>query len=300
VSASPRGGVARTELELVDSAPAIQRWKFLVAYDGSPFHGFALQPQVPTVAGAIGDALVRLLRLPSPPVITCAGRTDAGVHAIGQVISVDLPAALPEIRGEARSAESLVNALNRNLAPAIVLRHAEPVSQDFNARFSATWRRYRYLIWNAPSADPLLAPIAWHVDRALDERSMTQAAGSLIGRHDFRAFCRRPQGADASEPITREVRSASLRLVEDDHIADLGAGRLFRFEIQANAFCHQMVRSLVAQVVDVGLGRSTIADLVGLLRSSSRQGAAQPAPPHGLLFLAVGYGSDSGVAEQGL
>ena len=156
------------------------------------------------------------------------------------------------------------------------------------------------MIWNAPSADPLLAPIAWHVDRALDERSMTQAAGSLIGRHDFRAFCRRPQGADASEPITREVRSASLRLVEDDHIADLGAGRLFRFEIQANAFCHQMVRSLVAQVVDVGLGRSTIADLVGLLRSSSRQGAAQPAPPHGLLFLAVGYGSDSGVAEQGL
>ncbi|MCX6513094.1 MAG: hypothetical protein NT160_08620 [Actinobacteria bacterium] len=126
MSASPRGGVERTELELVDSTPATQRWKFLVAYDGSAFHGFALQPQVPTVAGAIGDALARLLRLASPPVITCAGRTDAGVHAIGQVISVDLPETLPELRGEPRSAESLVNALNRNLgmlpAPILFLR----------------------------------------------------------------------------------------------------------------------------------------------------------------------------------
>ena len=263
----------------------------VVAYDGAPFHGFALQSEVPTVAGALAEAIARSLQLPEPPQLTCAGRTDAGVHAIGQVVSLDLPDPLPPYRGVERSASSLVDSLNKQLAPSIVVREAAPAEPDFDARFSATWRRYRYLIWNAPQADPLLAPQAWHVAQPLDRMAMLAAVDCFVGPHDFRAFCRRPPGTSAADPLPRTVTSTALRVVQDAHVADLGEGTLYRFEIQANAFCHQMVRSIVAQVVDVGLGRSTPADAVALLRSGSRQGAAQPAPSHGLCFLAVGYGS---------
>lgn len=270
---------------------ATRRWRMVVAYDGAPFHGFALQREVPTVAGALVEAIQRSLQLAEPPQLTCAGRTDAGVHAIGQVISLDLPDPLPAYRGAERTAASLVDSLNRQLAPTVVVREAAPAEADFDARFSATWRRYRYLIWNAPKADPLLEPVAWHVPSQLDHLAMLAATDCFVGPHDFRAFCRRPPGSSAADPLERTVTSTSLRVVEDAHVADLGEGTLYRFEIQANAFCHQMVRSIVAQVVDVGLGRSTPADAVALLRSGSRQGAAQPAPSHGLCFLGVGYGS---------
>ena len=129
----------------------MQRWRLLIAYDGAAFRGFAAQPEVPTVAGALSQALGRTARMPEAPVITCAGRTDAGVHARGQVVHVDLPAIAYDGIGLAR-------ALNRQLAPEVVVRRAEAVGPDFDARRSATARSYRYLVWNAPAPDPLLAP----------------------------------------------------------------------------------------------------------------------------------------------
>ena len=122
-----------------------QRWRLLLAYDGAAFRGFAPQPEVPTVAGALRQALERTARLSEPPPITCAGRTDAGVHARGQVVHVDLPSSLPyDEAGLARS-------LNRQLAPRIVVRRADEVGDGFDARRSAVGRSYRYLVWNAPA-----------------------------------------------------------------------------------------------------------------------------------------------------
>ena len=270
------------------------RWRLLVAYDGGGFHGFADQAQVPTVAGALAAALCRVARLPGPPPLTCAGRTDAGVHARGQVVHVDLPAALPTVReGAARrpmEPADLVRSLNRQLAPAVVVRRAEPAPAGFDARRAATARHYRYLVWNAPVPDPLLVRWSWHVADPLDVRSMAAAADALVGEHDFRAFCRRPPGTTADQPIVRRVRRADWSADAGPELDQAGEGRLLRFEIEATSFCHQMVRSLVAQLVDVGRGRGSAATMMALLSAGDRAGTARPAPPGGLCLVSVAYG----------
>ncbi len=181
---------------------------------------------------------------------------------------------------------------------------ADQVGADFDARRSATARSYRYLIWNAPDPDPLLAPVAWHVPHALDLASMRTASDVLLGSHDFRSFCRRPPGSDASEPIIRRVTAARWSIDEgpealdaahgvvgDPGTAGEGAGpRLLRFEISASSFCHQMVRSLVGALVDVGRGRQNAAGLLARLREASRQAMPEPAPAQGLCLVSVDYG----------
>ena len=266
---------------------ATQRWKLLIAYDGAAFRGFAIQPEVPTVAGALRQALERTARLSEPPPITCAGRTDAGVHARGQVVHVDLPAIPYDGPGLAR-------ALNRQLAPAVVVRRAEEVGPDFDARRSATGRTYRYLVWNAPEPDPLLDPVAWHVRDPLDLRAMRTATDVLLGSHDFRSFCRRQPGTDPSEPIVRRVTMARWSVDEGPEAADAvagGEGRLLRFEIAAGSFCHQMVRSLVASLVEVGRGRQNAAGLMERLRAAKRESGPDPAPARGLCLVSVAYAS---------
>ena len=274
------------------------RWRLVLAYDGSGFRGFAAQPGTVTVAGTLAAALARAARLDDPPPIVCAGRTDAGVHARGQVVHVDLPDGLDL---------DLVHVLNRQLAPAIVVRSAEAVAPDFDARRAATGRHYRYLVWNAPVPDPLLAPVAWHVAHPLDLRALAAAADPLIGEHDFRAFCRRPPGTTADDPIVRVVNDVRWSVVGHE-AADLpaappaagagddrptatggGEGRLLRFDIGASSFCHQMVRSVVATLVDAGRGRGNAASVVALLSAGSRDGTARPAPAHGLCLVAVDY-----------
>ncbi len=282
------------------------RWRLRVAYDGSGFHGFAAQDGQQTVGGVLSEALGRVTRVPVS--LTCAGRTDSGVHALDQVVHFDLPAEV----AAALDPAAVVKSCNRQLAPSVVVREAEPVGADFDARHSATARRYRYLVVNAPVADPLLAGLAWHVADPLDLRSMAAAADALLGEHDFRAFCRRAPGAGAEDPILRRVtdtrwteltaaRAAGSRTRPGPGSADDGhhpapalvpaVGRLLAFEIEANAFCHQMARSLVGTLVDVGRGRKRGSDIVWILRSADRQQASQPAPPHGLTLVAVRYGA---------
>jgi tRNA pseudouridine38-40 synthase len=298
-------------------ATGTRRWRLVVAYDGSGFHGFADQPGVATVAGALAAALARAARLTGPPPLVCAGRTDAGVHARGQVVHVDLPDPLPTLRrgGGARTMEAadLARALNRQLAPAVVVRRAEPAAGGFDARRSAVSRAYRYLIWSAPVPDPLLAPFAWHVSDPLDLRRMEAASDTLVGEHDFRAFCRRAPGRPADEPIVRVVtrsqwsasgppiRWAGMGGPAGDGAAghpgarevdEAGPGRLLRFDIEAGSFCHQMVRSVVGEMVQVGRGRGTAASMMARLRAADRSGAADPAPPHGLCLVSVGYGEE--------
>jgi tRNA pseudouridine38-40 synthase len=279
---------------------ATQRWRLLLAYDGAAFRGFAVQPEVPTVAGALRLALQRTARLSEPPALTGAGRTDAGVHARGQVVHVDLPPLTYDGVGLAR-------ALNRQLAPDVVVRRAEEVGDDFDARRSATARTYRYLVWNAPAPDPLLARIAWHVRDPLDLVAMRTASDVLLGSHDFRSFCRRKPGTDGAEPVMRTVLRTRWRVDEGPEASDAGAGadvggdadadapdhpgaRLLRFEISARSFCHQMVRSLVASLVEVGRGKETAAGLMERLRAASRHTMPDPAPPGGLCLVSVTYG----------
>ena len=271
---------------------ATQRWRLLVAYDGSAFRGFAVQPEVPTVAGALRQALERTARLREAPLLTCAGRTDAGVHARGQVVHVDLPPIPYDGPGLAR-------AINRQLAPQVVVRRAEEVGPEFDARRSATGRTYRYLVWNAPEADPLLAPIAWHVSDPLDLVAMRTASDVLLGSHDFRSFCRRPPGTDASEPIVRRVTQARWSIDTGPEATDAdgvrpsdsaaSGARLLRFDITASSFCHQMVRSLVSSLVDVGRGKGNAAALLERLRAASRQSMPEPAPAEGLCLVSVDY-----------
>ena len=235
--------------------------------------------------------------------LTCAGRTDSGVHALDQVVHFDLPAALStEVDPVA-----LVRSCNRQLAPSVVVREAEVAPPGFDARRSATARRYRYLVVNAPVADPLLAGVSWQVADPLDLRSMAAAADALLGEHDFRAFCRRVPGhlpgrpdtpAGGRRPLDPAQRAGGVgRAAGAPGGPAVGAapglvpvvGNLLAFEIEANAFCHQMVRALVGTLVDVGRGRKRPSDMMWILRSADRQLASQPAPPQGLTLMAVRY-----------
>jgi tRNA pseudouridine38-40 synthase len=251
--------------------------RLVVAYDGTGFHGFAPNRDVPTVGGELAAALERVL---GPPVVlTAAGRTDTGVHAWGQVVSFDPPA------GALADPEALQRSVNGLCKPSIVVRSAETAPPDFDARFSAQWRCYRYTVLNRDVPDPFLAATTWHVAAPLDRAALHLASDPLIGEHDFASFCRRPKvDAEADAPtLVRRVTSVRWD--------DLGEG-LLRFEIVANAFCHQMVRSIVGTLVEVGAGKRSAGTILATLRARDRSRAGQLAPPHGLCLWAVGYPPD--------
>lgn len=244
------------------------RARLLVAYDGRAFHGFARQPGVPTVAGTLGDSLARVVRRTVE--LTCAGRTDAGVHAWGQVVSLDLPAGTDLFR--------LQRAVNRMLAPRVVLREVEWAPAGFDARRWALSRSYRYTLDCSAWPSPFTAGISWHVGRRLDLRGMQAAADALLGEHDFSSFCHAVKGVPG--PIVRRVLRA-----EWHELGDYG----LRFDIEAQSFCHQMVRSIVGTLVDVGDGRRRAGEVLGILRAANRAAAGGIAPPHGLCLWRVSY-----------
>jgi tRNA pseudouridine38-40 synthase len=256
---------------LFDPTGEIARLKLVVAYDGSGFRGFARQPDQRTIAGELETALTKIAR--APVEITGAGRTDAGVHAWGQVVSCDAPADLDLRR--------VRNSLNSMLNPHIAIRSVEYVASDFDARFSARWRSYRYTIVNRSLIDPFRATTAWWVEHPLDLHRLMLGADVFIGEHDFASFCRRgPEG------------STTTRRVYESQWVDEGDG-ILRYEIRASAFCWQMVRSIVGTLVDVGLGRTKPGELRGILAARDRSAAGQVAPPHGLSLWEVGYATMS-------
>ena len=250
------------------------RLRMVLAYDGSGFHGFAANDGVRTVAGELSGALGRYLG--HDVELTVAGRTDAGVHARGQVVTFDAGAAVADL-----DLEALVRSVNHQCGPVIAVREAEVVPPEFDARFSALSRRYRYLVLNRPHPDPFLAATSWHVERPLDRWAMDLACDPFIGEHDFAAYCRRPKHRDGSvASLVRRVKEATW--------ADDGDG-LLRFEIEASSFCHQMVRSIVGTMVAVGHGRLRAGDVAGIIRSGDRSKAGDLAPPEGLTLWSVGY-----------
>jgi tRNA pseudouridine38-40 synthase len=245
-----------------------RRLRLVVAYLGTSFRGFALQPGQVTVAGTLVAALQQTLR--HPVQLTCAGRTDAGVHAWGQVVSFDAP--------PGADLERLQRSLNKMLAPDITVREVAWAAPGFDARRWATARRYRYSLLCSPWPDPFSAATSWHVGQPLDLRAMQAASDVLLGQHDFGSFCHAVRGRPG--PLVRRVLEAEW--------SEPGEHRL-AFEIEASSFCHQMVRSVMGLLVEVGRGRRKAGEMMAVLAAVDRVAAGPIAPPHGLCLLEVRY-----------
>lgn len=245
------------------------RLRIDLAYDGSGFHGFARQRDVRTIQSVLEAALERLV---GPVETAVAGRTDAGVHALGQVVSVDVPAGT-RILGDLDRART---ALDRLCGPEITIWSLRQVDPDFHARFSATRRRYRYRLADADALAPLARHDTWHVGPPrLDVSAMAEGGAHLLGEHDFASFCRRAGDGRLVRRIDRlEVRRA-LDLVV--------------VEVNGPAFCHQMVRSIVGCLVAVGRGRRSPAQVAEALAARDRAAVGAIAPPHGLTLLGVDF-----------
>lgn len=265
----------------MDREPAAVLIKILLGYDGTDFSGWAAQPGRRTVQAVLSEVLQQVLRLPALPDLTVAGRTDAGVHARGQVAQFALPAQL-----WAAEQDKLERRLSAVLPPDLRVHRLEVAPDGFNARFSAIWRRYSYRICDDPAlADPLGRHFTvWHRSK-LDLRAMNAAAQGLRGEHDFAAFCRRREGATTIRALEK------LQWHRD--AAGIAVG-----EIVADAFCHNMVRALVGALIPVGEGRQPQQWPAQVLAAESRDPAVRVMPPHGLCLEEVGYPPDSELAAR--
>jgi tRNA pseudouridine38-40 synthase len=259
-----------------------------LAYDGTGFHGWASQPGLRTVQGDLEAALATVLRLPAVPV-TCAGRTDTGVHARGQVVHLDVAGPALEAaagRSGAPPVEALVRRLNGVLADDVRVRDGRVAPEGFDARFGAVWRRYCYRVADGPRAvDPLTRRhvLAW--SRRLDLAAMNEAAAALIGEHEFAAFCKRREGA------TTIRRLLELRWERNpDGVAELA--------VRADAFCHHMVRSLTGCLLAVGEGRQERGWPAAVLTVAVRDPRVAVVPAHGLTLEEVAYPPDAELAAQ--
>jgi tRNA pseudouridine38-40 synthase len=244
------------------------RYRATVAYDGTDYQGWQSQAgRGPSVQETLERGFSTVLR--EPVRVAGAGRTDAGVHACGQVIAFDVSAPID-------APDRVLRSINGVLPRDIAVRDLTAVHADFDPRRHAVQRAYRYRIWAAPVRSPFVERTAWHVPEPLDVAAMGEAAGALVGVHDFASF----QAAD-------NVPRPSVRQVEASTVAR--AGDLVLFRIVANAFVRHMVRNVVGQLVEVGRGRFPAGGMTELLAARDRTRAAPTAPPHGLFLEWVRY-----------
>lgn len=251
-----------------------------LAYDGTDFAGWAAQPGQRTVEGELSTALTTLLRAPAPVRLVVAGRTDAGVHARGQVAHADVDAAayaaLPGRSSRSPEAAAATR-LRGILPPDIVVRQISPAPAGFDARFSATHRRYCYRLCDDPAArDPLRLRDTVLVADPLDAAAMHHAAQGLLGLHDFAAFCKKREGATTTRTL---LEYSWTRTAEG----------VLEARVVADAFCHSMVRALVGVVMPVGLGRAGVSFPREVMIAGIRDPRVKVMPAHGLALEEVGY-----------
>lgn len=243
-----------------------QRWRIVLEYDGTDFEGWQIQPGRRTIQGELEAALARILGHPSPVLVS--GRTDAGVHAEGQVAAFD--AAVE------RSADAIRAGLNGELPPDLACVRAEPAVPDFDPRRWAWGKTYRYTWLDRPSRSPLRRRRAWHV-RPLDEEAMRPGAAHLLGVHDFSSF--RAAGCGAAHPV-REVAAISVHRVGDE----------VRLEVKGHGFLRHMVRIIAGTLTEVGLHKRDPSWVLDVLRANDRSWAGRTAPAQGLTLVEVRYG----------
>jgi tRNA pseudouridine38-40 synthase len=267
----------------------MSHWKLTLAYDGTPYHGWQIQPGLPTVQGTLAEALLHITGEQVLP--QGSGRTDTGVHAFGQVASVSLDSPIP--------AANLQRALNHILPTSIRVTSVESVPPEFHARHSARRKTYEYRIAPHPVCPPILAPFAWNCTWPLDLEAMQMAASLVVGTHDFTSFAATDpdlatrseddEAADAAFPhnsIRTAIRSIYASTWQRE--ADLVV-----YRVTGSGFLHHMVRNLVGTFVDVGRGRTPAHALPSILAARARPAAGPTAPPQGLFLLNVDYGSIS-------
>jgi len=245
-------------------------WKLIVAYDGTGFSGWQWQPARRTVQGELETAIRKVtgeqLR------VVASGRTDAGVHALGQAVSF--------ASGWRLTSDILARALNANLPDDVVVREASEVRAGFNAIDDAVSKRYRYVIHNGPQRDVFSRRYAWHLHYPLDVAAMDQAAQSLRGRHDFKSF-----------ETSGSARVSTVRTIEQIGVApaDAAFGSCIRLEIEADGFLYNMVRNIVGTLVLVGRGKKPVVWPSEVLAQRDRRTAGATAPPQGLYLLEVRF-----------
>ena len=237
-----------------------------VQYDGTDYAGFQIQPQAWTVQAELGTALSELLQ--HQVRIVGAGRTDAGVHAMGQVIAFQTDNPIPEA--------GLLKAINDILPPAIAAVACTEVPADFHPCYSATGKLYSYRILNRPLCSPFINRYAWHVGEPLDVEAMRQAAEPLLGKHDFAAFA---AAGGSAQTTVREICRLDIET----------EGELIETRIGGDGFLYMMVRNIMGTLVEVGKGRLVVADVAAILESRDRAKASPPAPPQGLCLVKVQY-----------
>jgi len=252
-----------------------------IGYDGSGFSGWARQPGQRTVQETLEGALARVVRLPESPALTVAGRTDAGVHARGQVAHCDVPAAR-----WAAGKDTAVRRLARLLPPDVRVHRVCPAPPGFDARFSAIWRRYAYRVCDdAAAADPLARGITFWYRHRLDIEAMNEAARACLGEHDFAAFCRRREGASTVRSLLRLDWARTTPVLAEATVV-------------ADAFCHNMVRALVGALLRVGDGSKPPGWPAQVLAAGVRDPGLPVLPPHGLCLEEVGYPPDAELSAR--
>jgi tRNA pseudouridine38-40 synthase len=261
------------------------RWRLDVSYRGTDFSGWASQPGRRTVQGVLEDWLPKLLRIDPPVVLACAGRTDAGVHARGQVCHLDLaPGTITD------DGATLLRRFARVLGDDLVVRSIRRAPPGFDARFSAIWRRYVYRLSDrAVPPDPLLRAHVSRWPRELDLDAMNVAAQRLVGLQDFAAFCKRRDGATT----IRTLLDFSGRRVDQGPLAGT-----IEFTVLADAFCHSMVRSLVGGLVRVGEGSRPVDWPADLITRRERNSGVPLMPAAGLTLEEVGYPPDDQLGSR--
>jgi len=277
-----------SESEHIDTPAAsggVRTFKLTLAYDGTGFHGWQVQPGLPTVQGELQAALGRVTG--ESPLPQGSGRTDAGVHALAQVASFQLAAPIP--------AENLLLALNRTLPPAIRVIDSEVVSSTFHARHSAVAKSYEYRVFRGNICPPWVYPYVYRYSKRLDFVALEKAADVFTGEHDFTSFAAsdpdQAARADSSDPEDeplatniRRVFSSAWEKQSND------AGELWVYRVRGNGFLHHMVRNLVGAMIDVGRGFITVERLKEILEARSRSQAGPTAPASGLFLSSVEYG----------
>jgi tRNA pseudouridine38-40 synthase len=273
--------------------PPVQRWKLTLAYDGTDFHGWQIQPGKCTIQGEIQSALGRITG--ETPLPQGSGRTDSGVHALAQVASFDLRAPIP--------AENLHRALNRTLPASIRVLGAETMPSTFHARHSAIAKTYEYRIWIEGSEDvdicpPFLARYVYTCPWRLDRRALEQAAACFVGEHDFKSFAatdpdlstrteeKLATSANSGEKAFSTVRRVAFSAWED---RKTNFGDLLVYRVRGNGFLHHMVRNLVGTMIDAGRGYLSVEDIPRILAAGARCEAGPTAPARGLFLHSVDY-----------